>query len=62
MSSNERFVLTLATMACCFGLAVVFLPDTKAALYAPIPGGLVNGALTYLGNNKNGANQSDEDS
>lgn len=61
MSSNERFVLILAMSGCIFGLAIFFLPDTKAALYAPIPGGLVTGALTYLGNRKNDDQKSSED-
>lgn len=61
MNSNERFVLILAMSGCIFGLAVFWLPDNKAALYAPIPGGLVTGALTYLGNKKNEDRSSDKD-
>lgn len=49
MNSNERFALAMIFLGCCFGLAICFIPDNKAALYASIPSSLITGAATYLG-------------
>lgn len=53
MNSNERFVFRLALTGCIFGLAIYFLPEQKAIVYAAIPTALVSGAFAYLGTKKN---------
>ncbi|PSF33632.1 hypothetical protein C7H19_19800 [Aphanothece hegewaldii CCALA 016] len=60
MNQNERFSLSLIVVGCLFGIAIVFIPENKASLFASIPSSLIMSATTYLGikndRNSNGSN------
>ncbi len=59
MNSNERFTLILILIGCFFGLGIVFIPISKASLYAAIPTSLISSAVTYLGIKKSVNNETD---